>query len=330
LTVLTSLSVVLSLAILSSSSGGTVVVVVISSLNAASAGVVCGTSTVLTLTVLSSLSSLSSLSVVLALTVLTVLSSLSVVLALTVVVSSGASIVVSSSAGIVGASVSVASVSVASVSVASVSVASVSVASIASGVTTVAAVVANRETDTVILSTTLSHRHQHRLVVGSSRHGAETVVAGGQTTGNSGSKQAVAVASVVDTLKEDEALRVKGLGRGLAVAHALDGNVSVADNVTVSINVLRSRVVGVGGVCEATRGKVDHLHLDVERLVGGNVVTILGVYEKRRNHVVDARNVTHGDTIARARLDLSTVGESLALTEVDEVGIVTMHWLATI
>jgi hypothetical protein len=27
---------------------------------------------------------------------------------------------------------------------------------------------------------------------------------------------------------------------------------------------------------------------------------------------------------------LSTVGESLALTEVDEVGIVTMHWLATI
>lgn len=100
---------------------------------------------------------------------------------------------------------------------------------------------------------------------------------------------------------------------------------SVADNVTASVNVLRSRVVCAGGVGESTRGKVEHLHLNVESCVGGNVVTVLGVHEDGRNHVVDGRNVTHGDTIARARLDLCTVGESLALTEVDEVGIVTMH-----
>ncbi|KAK1238366.1 hypothetical protein MKX07_006512 [Trichoderma sp. CBMAI-0711] len=191
----------------------------------------------------------------------------------------------------------------------------------------IVAVATNGEADAVILSTTLSHGHQHRLVVGSRGHGAQAVVSGGQAVGNGGRQQTLAVASIVDTLEEDKELRVQGLGGVQRVTGALDSDVSVANDVAVAVNVLGSRIVGGGGVGEGARGKVEHLDLNVEGGVLVNVVAVLGVHEDGRNHVFGGGDVAHGDTIARARPDLLTVGESLALAEVDEVGVVTVFLL---
>jgi hypothetical protein len=61
---------------------------------------------------------------------------------------------------------------------------------------------------------------------------------------------------------------------------------SVTDNVTTTIKVLRSRIVGGCCVGEGTRREVDELHRDIKVLVGLDVVAILRACEDRGNHVV--------------------------------------------
>ena len=68
--------------------------------------------------------------------------------------------------------------------------------------------------------------------------------------------------------------------------------------------------------------------LKIEILVGGNVLACLRVCDNSRDHACGGGNITHDDTVARASFDLETVGESLALTEVDEVVGGAMEMLA--
>lgn len=113
----------------------------------------------------------------------------------------------------------------------------------------------------------LSDRHEDRLVVGGTGHGADTVVTSRETTSDSGAQASVAVASVIDTLEEGELRGIQRLVRGEGVTQVLDGDVGVANNVASVSKLLRSRVVGVVGVSESTKVHVGDLNVDIEVLV---------------------------------------------------------------
>jgi len=112
-------------------------------------------------------------------------------------------------------------------------------------------------------------------VVGSRSHGAEAIVASGETAINSGGQESLAVTSVVDTLEEDELLGIEGLGRVGFTAEILDRDVSVSDDLATTIDVLRSRVVGIVRIGEGARCQVCRLDVHVEALVLGKVVAVL-------------------------------------------------------
>jgi hypothetical protein len=167
-------------------------------------------------------------------------------------------------------------------------------------VASVVVVASDGELVAVVLSATLGDGHDDGLVVGGGEHGADTVVAGGETAGDGGGEQAVAVAGVVDSLEEDEAGGVEGLVGGQVAAHVLDCDVSVADDATLAVKVLGRSVVGTLGIGEGAGGKVVNLNLDVEVLVGLNVVVVGRVDEDGGDHAVLGGNLAHGDTIAAA------------------------------
>jgi hypothetical protein len=179
---------------------------------------------------------------------------------------------------------------------------------------------ADSEVAAVLLGPTLGDGHQDRLVVGGAGHGAKAVVAGGKTTRNGDGQLSLAVAGIVDTFEEGEFAGIKGLGELEVVADILDNNVGVADDLTLAVQGLWCGVVGAGGVCEGAKVHVLELQLDVEGGKGREVVVELGVEDDGRHHVVERRNVTHGDTVAGSLADLQTIGYGLAGALVYEVG----------
>lgn len=183
----------------------------------------------------------------------------------------------------------------------------------------VVVVASDGELVAVVLSATLGDGHDDGLVVGGGEHGADTVVAGGETACDGGGEQAVAVAGVVDSLEEDEAGGIEGLVGGQVAAHVLDCDVSVADDVTLAVKVLGRSVVGALGIGEGAGGKVVDLNLDVEVLIGFDVVVVGGVDEDGGDHAVLGGDLAHGDTVAAASGLLLAVCQLLALAEVDEV-----------
>jgi hypothetical protein len=80
-------------------------------------------------------------------------------------------------------------------------------------------------------------------MVGSGGHGANTVVTLGKTGGKVGRKETVVVTRVVDTLEEGELLSIRRIGRVDVVAHILDTDVGVSDNIA-TLEILRGNVVG--------------------------------------------------------------------------------------
>jgi hypothetical protein len=156
-------------------------------------------------------------------------------------------------------------------------------------------------------------------VVGSSGHGAETVVTGGKTARNLGGEKPITVTRVINTLEEGKLSSIQRLGRSKGVTQVLDGNVSVANNVATISKLLGSRVVGVVGVGEGSQVHVGDLDVDIEVLVRLRLFAGHGVYDDGRWHLGLRWDLTHGDTVARTLLVLLAVGHSLAGTEVDEV-----------
>lgn len=161
-------------------------------------------------------------------------------------------------------------------------------------------------------------------MVGRPGHGADAVVASRQATGDRRGEGALAVAGVVDTLEEGELGRVEGRGGGQRVAQVLDGDVGVSDDVAAA-ELLGRGVVRAVRVGEGAQLHVGDLDGDVEVLVGRGLLAGDGAGDDGRDHVGRGGHVTHHDTIAGALLLLQTVGQRLAGTEVDEVGIISLR-----
>ena len=177
-----------------------------------------------------------------------------------------------------------------------------------------AAVAAYGETNAVILSTTLGDRHKDRLVVGSRGHGAKTVVASRKTTLDIGSQKTLTISGGVDTLKEDKLGGIKGVGRVGVTASVLDSDVSVTNDVTAAIKILRCSVVGVRGVGEGTRGEVVHADLNGEVGVRINVGSVERVGDNASNHVASSGDAAHScHILSRRSLLYSKIGVDLRI-----------------
>lgn len=86
---------------------------------------------------------------------------------------------------------------------------------------------------------------------------------------------------------------VQRLVGGQRVTHILNSNVSVTNNLTLPIELLGSGVVSVVSVSKGTSLEVVDLDLDIEILVGGEVVVVLRVDQNARHHVLSRRDLTH-------------------------------------
>ena len=164
---------------------------------------------------------------------------------------------------------------------------------VAAGVGTVPAGTANAKVAAVLLRATLGNRHQNRLVVGGTAHGADTVATGGETASHRGGKPALAVSGIIDALEEGELGGIKWLGRVQRITGVLDRDVGVTDDLARPIEVLWRRIVGAGGIGERTELHVGNIDLDVEGLERREVVTVLGVENDSRDHPVDCGNLAH-------------------------------------
>jgi len=149
------------------------------------------------------------------------------------------------------------------------------------------------EVDTVIQRAVLGHSNNDRLMVGRGIDRAESVRASGETWVNLDRNKSVSISLGVHTLEEDERLRV---GRsGLVQAGQLvDGDVSVTDDGSGTVELLRSSEVVLVGIDEVSCRQVLHGHADRESLVGGDGSTVLGVRKLGRGHPVGAGNQTDG------------------------------------
>lgn len=168
----------------------------------------------------------------------------------------------------------------------------------------------------------MSDRHQKRLVVGSTRHGADTVVTSRQTASDSGSQLSLSVASIIDTLEEGELGGIRGRGRSQGVANILDGDVSVANDRAATAELLGRCVVRAVRVREGAQLHVLDLYGNVKVLVGCGLLAGDRASDDGSRHLAARRHLTHHNTVAGPALYLKTVGQRLARTEVDEVGIV--------
>lgn len=204
----------------------------------------------------------------------------------------------------------------------------------------IAAGTADTKVSAVLLRSTLSDGHQDRLVIGGTGHGADAITTRGQTSSHLGGKPTLAITGIVDALEESKLPGIKGLGGVQGVAGVLDSDVCVANDLTIPVEVLGSRVIGACSVREGAELHVGNVDLDLEGLEGREIVAVLGVKNDCRNHPIEGRDLAHRclqlagnrcdevsgihtDTIARAIPVLQTVGQGLARAEIDEVGIIT-------
>lgn len=158
-------------------------------------------------------------------------------------------------------------------------------------------------------------------------HCAGAIDSGWQTAFDHSLQETLAVPGIVDALKEGEFRRIGRSGR-LQLTDVLHRDVTVANDVSVVVEVLRRGIVVRGRVDEETGLEVYRLHRDVEGGVGGDLVARLRIRNHRRDHVLACRDPAHGDAVARPRRDLYAVGELLARTEIDEVCIIAGAALA--
>ena len=152
-------------------------------------------------------------------------------------------------------------------------------------------------------------------MVGGTRHGADAVVASGKTAVNDCLKVTLAVSGIVDTLEEGKLLGIKRLLGVEAVARVLDGDVGVADDLALAIELLRGTVVCAGGVGEGTKLHVLELDLDVESGLGLDDIAVLGVYDDGGDHVVNTGDISHGwrRELSALEFQISPVSEDLRI-----------------
>jgi hypothetical protein len=173
------------------------------------------------------------------------------------------------------------------------------------------------EVGAIFKSTVLSIADEGDLMVRGSVDRAHAVDTSGQAVGD-GSSEDIILGSIVKALEEGKSGGVEGLG-GLQIGHLLDGDVRVADEDTLVIDLLRSRVVVGLGVDKVTSDEVQDLHLDGEGLVLDEAfVSVLGEDKLAARSNVEADDTSHGCLAARAGGDLPPIGEWDTLVEGNE------------
>jgi len=201
---------------------------------------------------------------------------------------------------------------------------------VASGVTSVTAVVASsttsssgldREVDAIVDGTVLGDGDEDGLMVGCCVDRAQAVATSGETLVDRGREFALAVSGQVETLEEGKDVGVQG-GLALEVVNLLNGDVRVADDDALVVDLLRSGVVVGRGVHEVAALNVLDGHGDGEGLVLVEILgKVLGEDEFGGGHLVDSDDATHGSLVAGSTFLLDTIGEGhlLGEAEVDEV-----------
>jgi len=173
------------------------------------------------------------------------------------------------------------------------------------------------EVDHVIEGTVLSDGNDYGSVVRVGVDGCETVVACWDTGGDIDRDDAVDLGGV-NTLEEGELRGVKD-SRVVKVTHGLDDEVSVTDDDTLCVELLRSHVIRLVCIRENTSLHIVQGHLNRECLIGRNLGEVLGENELAIGLVGLWDNIAHRDRVARARGDLLSVGDRLSRAEVDKV-----------
>lgn len=107
------------------------------------------------------------------------------------------------------------------------------------------------------------------------------------------------------------------------VTNVLAGDMTMSNNVSLSVELLRSRVVGVLSVSERTSLEVVNLNFNLERCESLKVIVVLREDHNGGDHAVCSRDFSHDDTVTATSSVLLSVRQLLASAEVDKVGVIT-------
>jgi len=124
--------------------------------------------------------------------------------------------------------------------------------------------------------------------------------------------------NTVETLEESKGTWVCGLRR-VEGWNLFNDDVVVSDDLPSVVQLLGCSKVRCGGISEVTGLHPLCIQDNSERGVGVNVTAVGRELKLAGGHVVNARNITHRCRVARASLNLETICDGLADTEVDEV-----------
>jgi hypothetical protein len=174
--------------------------------------------------------------------------------------------------------------------------------------------------DHVIQGTMLSNSDKNRLVVRSRVDRRQPVGTRRETTSDIGGKNTV-LCCIIETLEERELLRVRH-GRLGERVQEVNNDVRVSLNAAIAGDLLRRREVVLLSVHEEAGVKVVDRHLDRERLILVESLTVHREDELRRGHLRLGSNDTHRRRVAGAGRDLLAVGDRKVgdgQAEVDEV-----------
>lgn len=135
------------------------------------------------------------------------------------------------------------------------------------------------------------------LMVGGGVDGADPVHTSCETTGYIGGEYIVC-GNVVESLKEGEGGGVERLG-GLERRELLDDDVAMANDDSITVDLLGGSVVVGVGIDEVTCLHVDNLHLNSKSLVlHETLVAVLGEHKLAAGGLVEADDATHRGLVA--------------------------------
>ena len=162
--------------------------------------------------------------------------------------------------------------------------------------------------DLVVERAVLRDRDEAGLVVRRGVDGRELVGAGRETVGHIGGDGAVRGGGRVDALKEREDGGVQDRGRPERI-DGLHDEMRVADDVALTVDLLRRRIIVLVRVDKVARLQVLERHRDRERGVGLDGAQVGRGDEFGGGHVRAARDHAHRSRVARTALDLLSVRE---------------------
>jgi hypothetical protein len=138
----------------------------------------------------------------------------------------------------------------------------------------------------------VTHRHEDSLMIASRGHGANTINTSRKAADNSGTKSAIAVSSIVESLEEDESGWVRRLLGSDVITQRLDGDVAVTNDIA-ALKLLRCRVVRVIRVGERSSDEVEDSDVNVEIGVGRKVLAGGRAQDDCGNHVLGRWDISH-------------------------------------